>query len=92
MRSTLGHQQSSQAILYVQDYHLLWCIFPNDFHLIAKEVTEPTPHLLYITTKDSVCSELPSVDPINSITIVFFSSRYYDASFPWVPIPIFRQE
>ena len=34
------------------------------------------PHLRHLTTPDSVCSLLVSVDPNNSISIDFFSCRY----------------
>src|SRR3989344_9387135 len=48
---------------------------------------DQTPHLLCISTKDSVCLVLFSLAVTNSISIDFFSCRYLDVSIPCVPDP-----
>ena len=48
---------------------------------------DQTPHLLCISTKDSVCLGLFSLAVTNSIPIGFFSCRYLDVSIPCVPHP-----
>src|SRR3989339_1272995 len=46
-----------------------------------------TPHLLCISTKDSVCLMLFSLAVTNSISIDFFSCRYLNVLIPCVPHP-----
>ena len=46
-----------------------------------------TPHLLYITAKNSVCSVPVSLAVTNGISIDFFSCGYWDVSLPRVPYP-----
>ena len=48
---------------------------------------DQTPHLLYISAKDSVCLMLFSLAVTRSISIDFFSCRYLDVSIPCVPHP-----
>ena len=48
---------------------------------------DQTPHLLCISTQDSVCLMLFSLAVTNSISIDFFSCRYLDVSIPCVPCP-----
>ena len=46
-----------------------------------------TPHLCCVPATDSVCLVLFSLAVTRSISIDFFSFRYWDASLPWVPVP-----
>ena len=45
------------------------------------------PHLLYISIKDSVCLMLFSLAVTGSISIDFFSCRYWNVLVPCVPDP-----
>ena len=46
------------------------------------KVSLTTPHVPYISVRNSVCSVPCSLADNNGISIDFFSSRYLDVSFP----------
>src|SRR3989344_6263453 len=48
---------------------------------------DQTPHLLCLSTKDSVCLALFSLAVTSSISIDFFSCRYLNVLIPCVPDP-----
>src|SRR3989338_7190090 len=48
---------------------------------------DQTPHLLCLSTKDSVCLMLFSLAVTSSISIDFFSCRYLNVLIPCVPYP-----
>lgn len=78
----------------LRGYHPLWHFFPEDFKFICNKFNSVlTPHLFYISVKDSVCLKLLSVALTYSISIDFFSYGYWDASLPRVlhPRGIYRE-
>ena len=67
---------------HLQDYHLLWCRFPDDFgYLLADHDKGPTtpPRQVGMVWALSV-----SLVATQEISIDVFSSRYLDISVPWV--------
>jgi len=76
------------AHCYVRDCHPLWCAIPGDFYLMNYGRKKGQPHLQVLSYSDSVCSLLCSVALTNSISIDFFSCRYWDVSIPCVPCHI----
>ena len=75
--------------LPLRGYHTLKRIFPDNFGFLRSDPYRQsvTPHLLYISAKDSVCLMLFSLAVTNSISIDFFSCGYLDVSISRVPLP-----
>ena len=73
----------------LRDYHTLWYGFPANFDFPGRtfNIWTKTPHLLCLSTKDSVCPVLFSLAVTNSIPIGFFSCRYLNVLIPCVPDP-----
>ena len=64
--------------LNIRDYHPLWYYFPINFCLnrLRLKVALTTPHVLYISIKDSVCPLPLSLADNYGISIDFFSYGY----------------
>ena len=80
---------SESSQLPLRGYHTLRHTFPDNFRFLRLDSCRQssTPHLLYLSIKDSVCLVLFSLAVTSSISIDFFSCGYLDVSIPRVPPP-----